>query len=78
MKILAQHAQSEKIAYIECDRCGRKDHDIIEVQEYLSWKNVVGYGGVPYLDGDTIEIDLCQYCVKEVLGEWIRTNYKYV
>ena len=78
MKILSKHQQSEEIAYIECDRCSRKDYDTIEIQEYLSWKNHVGYGGVPYHDGDTIEIDLCQYCVKEVLGGWMRTRFKYV
>lgn len=77
MKILAQAKQDEKIAYMICDCCKRRDTDQFEIQEYLSWINVVGYGGAVYDDGDTVSIDLCQYCVKDKLGEWVRVRKPY-
>ncbi len=63
--------QVEKIEAITCDRCKIKYDDPMELQEFLSHSDRAGYGSV---FGDTylVEIDLCQRCVKEVLGRWIR------
>ena len=45
--------------------------DPMEMQEFLSWQDTGGYGNKTYGDMTHIAIDLCQYCVKEVLGSWI-------
>ena len=58
---------------IKCDRCGNTHEDPMEMQEFLSWSDTCGYGNKTYGDMTRISIDLCQYCVKDTLGEWIRT-----
>lgn len=62
------------VTAIECDRCKTMHDDIIEIQEFLSWSDTCGYGSKTFGDGTHISIDLCQYCVREVLGEWILTS----
>lgn len=57
---------------ITCDRCKKVYDDQMEMQEFLSWKTTGGYGNRVFGDLTGIEIDLCQYCTKETLGEWIR------
>jgi len=59
---------------ITCDICGKTyslEDDIMEVQEFYSIRNVCGYGAV-YGDGELVELDMCQYCLKEKLGEFVR------
>lgn len=46
-------------------------HDLFERQEMLNIKFRGGYGSI-FGDCDLIECDLCQNCVKELLGEYIR------
>lgn len=56
-----------------CDRCGRvippQDHD--EDQERVSIDFTAGYASV-FGDGNRVQADLCQHCVKKVLGRWLR------
>ncbi|HRQ56395.1 MAG TPA: hypothetical protein PLN31_03185 [Azoarcus taiwanensis] len=56
-----------------CDRCGRaippQDHD--EDQERLAIDFTAGYASV-FGDGNRVQADLCQHCVKKVLGRWLR------
>lgn len=55
-----------------CDRCGRRaELDNPEFQEYLSIDRVAGYGSA-FGDGERIGLDLCQHCVKNLLGPWIQ------
>lgn len=56
-----------------CDRCGRviSPSDYDEDQERLSIDFRGGYGSV-FGDGSTVQADLCQHCVKKVLGRWLR------
>ncbi|MCK2127811.1 hypothetical protein MX652_14070 [Thauera aromatica] len=58
-----------------CDRCGRvmppDDHD--EYQERLSIDFRAGYGSV-FGDGNQVQLDLCQHCVRKVLGRWLRVS----
>lgn len=60
--------------FVTCDRCGREmvpnDRDS-EHQERISVRFRAGYGSV-FGDGSLVALDLCQHCVKEVLGEWLR------
>ena len=64
-------------AYVKklvCDRCAREaDHEDFEFFEFLSFANKGGYGSV-FGDGNEIEIDLCQHCIKEILGPWLRNR----
>lgn len=59
---------------MECDICHKvfscKD-DIFETQEFVNIRFIGGYGSV-FGDGDTVEIDICQNCFKEKLGEHVR------
>jgi antitoxin CcdA len=57
---------------ITCDRCKTTHDDSMEMQEFLSWSDTCGYGNKTFGDMSFVSIDLCQYCVKEVLGEWIQ------
>lgn len=41
--------------------------DFFELQEALHFKNCCGYGSV-FGDGNTISLDICQYCISRVLG----------
>lgn len=63
-----------KVVAITCDRCKKRYEDSFETQEFLSWRDTCGYGNKTYGDMTIIAIDLCQYCVKQVLGEWIQAN----
>lgn len=57
----------------ECDVCHKvylKD-DGLEWQEFIHIDTIGGYGSV-FGDGDTIQLDMCQLCFKEKLGNYIR------
>lgn len=59
---------------ITCDRCGRSDdEDGMEGQEFLQHDMSCGFGSV-FGDLNHINLDLCQHCVKELLGEWVRVS----
>lgn len=62
------------ITEVTCDRCTIvvKADDIMEFQEFLSLTYDAGYGNREFNDGDELEIDLCQHCVKVVLGPYLR------
>lgn len=63
-----------KAVSFTCDRCGMDALvDSAEGCEFLSISETGGYGSV-FGDGTTYEIDLCQHCVKQTLGEWMRTR----
>lgn len=59
-----------------CDRCGREmipnDQDC-QHQERIAVRFRAGYGS-EFGDGNLVELDLCQHCVKEVLGEWLQVT----
>ncbi|ENZ77882.1 MULTISPECIES: hypothetical protein [Ralstonia] len=56
-----------------CNRCQRhlSADEPGEWQERLSFDHSCGFDSV-FGDGNTISLDLCQHCVQEVLGEWLR------
>jgi hypothetical protein len=59
-----------------CDRCAREaDIDDVdcEFHEFTSIEYKAGYGSV-FGDGNKVEVDLCQHCLKELLGAWIRVT----
>ena len=61
-----------------CDVCKKTysrelvEPDIWEWQEMVSIRFTGGYGSI-FGDGNTFELDICQHCLKEKLGEYFRT-----
>ena len=56
---------------IICDCCKTEYADDIECQEFLHFWNKGGYGSV-FGDGVVVRLDLCQHCIKKLLGEFIK------
>ena len=54
-----------------CDCCKKEFTDQIDFQEFLCYHNICGYGSV-FGDGMIMSLDLCQDCVKKLLGDYIQ------
>ncbi|WP_247308919.1 hypothetical protein [Ralstonia pseudosolanacearum] len=64
----------QALAACICDRCKhRLTPDDGEWQERLSFDQSCGFDSV-FGDGNTVSLDLCQHCVREVLGQWLRVE----
>jgi hypothetical protein len=73
MKINDVRPQSY-VKQLRCDRCERVAEDgESEYYEYTSVEYKAGYRSI-LGDGNLIEIDLCQHCLKETLGPWLRVT----
>jgi hypothetical protein len=75
MKIEAVRSQPY-IQRLICDRCGRqaeRDDLDCEFHEFTSIQYSAGFGSI-FGDGNGVEVDLCQHCVKDSLGTWIRVT----
>jgi len=74
--ILLREITTQEPASIICDRCGRRTEngsDSFEFGEYLSMDYIGGYGSI-LGDGTRLQLDLCQYCVKELLYPFARIS----
>jgi antitoxin CcdA len=59
---------------VTCNKCRKyfsKARYPDEVKEFLSWESNTGWGSV-FGDLCMVELDLCQHCVKKVLGPYLR------
>ena len=67
--------EREVIDSTTCDKCGlaacHSGEGVLDAQEFMHWRRIGGYGSV-FGDGSVLELDLCQGCVQELLGEYIR------
>jgi hypothetical protein len=78
MKTFTKTEQIVEVLHnIQCDRCKRRDNDIMEMQEYYSLNQDVGYGGI-LGDGNIVRLDLCQYCFKELFEGIYRIEGNYI
>lgn len=60
---------------LRCDRCGLlSEVGDVEFPEFVCVDMKAGYGST-FGDGNDVQIDLCQHCVKTVLGEWLRVTH---
>lgn len=61
------------LAACTCDRCQRRltPDESGEWQERLSIDHHCGFDSI-FGDGNLVCLDLCQHCVKDLLGEWVR------
>ena len=73
MKKMQPKTIQEVSAYI-CDRCGREaSTEDFEASQFTSIDYIGGYSSI-FGDGDRISLDICQHCLKETLGEWLRIS----
>lgn len=59
---------------VVCDRCRREmgpDAKDFELQERTAIRFRAGYGSV-FGDGNLVEADICQHCVQEIFGKYLR------
>jgi len=68
----------EKTKYVICDKCGKKyssdvqaDDWCFEAQEFHHISFTGGFGSV-FGDMISVECDLCQHCLKEMIGNFCR------
>ncbi len=62
------------VKQLRCDRCGREaNHHDLEFHEFTCIAHQAGYASV-FGDGNQVEIDLCQRCLQETLGPWLRVG----
>ena len=64
----------EQVKYFDsltCDRCKKQINDSMQLQEAISLQFTGGYDSV-FDDGATVEVDLCQDCLKDLIGEFCR------
>ena len=73
IKTLKTFEEVERIAAIVCNKCGKRivHEDHIEWQESFIYCFTGGYGSV-FGDGADLSVELCQGCMKELLGPYIR------
>jgi hypothetical protein len=68
---------NKKIVAVECDAChavyanNRDIKNVFELQEFFHMEFTGGYGSV-FGDGSTVQCDLCQKCVKVLIGPYCR------
>ncbi len=66
------------VQQIVCDRCGKETaRNESEFHETTSIGFKAGYGSI-FGDGNRVEIDLCQHCLRDTLGTWLRVKGKDV
>lgn len=65
--------KTTELASIECDCCGTiiDAENVFEIQEFLTVNFCGGYGSV-FGDMTHIRGDFCQYCVKQLLGKYLK------
>jgi hypothetical protein len=59
---------------VVCDRCHREmgpDNKDFELQERTAIRFRGGYGSI-FGDGNLVEADICQNCLQEVFGKYLR------
>lgn len=75
--IVKEEQWVDTVRSITCDCCKIEYDDIMEIQEFLQYANDAGYGSIMG-DGNRLRLDLCQHCVKKLLGDFIRTEGSYI
>lgn len=70
-KTIEETVTKTRLVSIICDCCKREFDDDMDLQEFLSYYNTGGYSSV-FGDGTVMSLELCQDCVKKLLGELIQ------
>ena len=64
---------SEELVSIQCDKCKKNYDDVLEILEFHHISFIAGFGSV-WGDGDKISGDLCQHCLKEFAGTFLKVE----
>lgn len=73
-KEIPEKVVHQRLESLICDECGREvtnEGNIMEFQEFLNIRFTGGYNSI-FGDGDIFECELCQHCVKKLLGKYLR------
>lgn len=78
IKTTTEVISQERVTSIICDRCKLEyyidnNNDYMEIQEFLRIDMIGGYNSV-FGDESTIKLDICQHCLKQTLGDYLRIN----
>lgn len=66
--------ESTRISGMTCDVCNVFYDDSMEIQEFLSYSDTGGYSNNWVGDLNRWEIDICQYCLAQMLGNYVRVT----
>jgi hypothetical protein len=74
-KTETRQVSSEVITHLVCDACGLEApmEGGFEAQEFLRYSAIGGFDSI-FGDGHHINLDICQRCIKERLGDVIRVT----
>lgn len=70
--------EQKTVTAIQCDVC-KKEYPceggiaMMETQEFVSFSFRGGYGSI-FGDGSTVACDICQHCLKKLLGDNLRVE----
>lgn len=75
IEYITQSIEVKTETSLTCDKCGKQygSEDTFERQEAYSFRFTGGYSSV-FGDGNKISCDLCQHCLKELIGEFCTVN----
>ena len=66
-----------EVESIKCDICNKTYNDTYELLEFTYIRKECGYSSV-FGDGDIIEIDICQHCLRKIIVDNIVFENSYV
>ena len=67
-----QRTYRRTLAYV-CDVCKTTYDDELEMQEFQHINFIGGYNSV-FGDEERVVCDICQHCLKKMIGEYYRTD----
>lgn len=73
MSVIYRKVNVDQLEAYICDCCKTKITDLMQMQEMMNWGIIGGYDSI-FGDGRKIEIDLCQHCIKKLLGNYLRVE----
>lgn len=79
IKKIKMEVEVEEIDSIICDKCGKKyevEENWEEIQEFLHINFTGGCGSI-FGDGSNVQCDICQYCLKDMIKDFMRTKVAY-
>ena len=78
MKIFGKK-EVPSIVGVKCDACKKEYHidDVFEIQEFFHIRNHCGYGSI-FDDGATVEVDICQHCMRSIITTHCGDVTKYI
>lgn len=65
----------KKVVALQCDRCGTKyGSSSREFEEFASIDRKATGDSSIFGYASSVQLDLCQHCLKDTLGEWLRVE----